>query len=145
VKKTEEIKQLVEFRQCTNTTFQVKYIFAFPHFTRLCRSTSYLMWHSKASSDCLLYRQHFCQKYQNSFICVKVIANQRWDVFETRCRMWANAQRDGRLAEYRWRHLFNAAKFVSRHYSTVPFSNTAKTRNPLKLPGVPQTNQTISI
>ena len=27
--------------------------------------------------------------------------------------MWANAQRDGRPAEYRWRHLFNAAKFRS--------------------------------
>ena len=26
-------------------------------------------------------------------------------------RMWANAQRDGRPAEYRWRPLFNAAKF----------------------------------
>jgi len=26
-------------------------------------------------------------------------------------RMWANAQRDGRRAEYRWRRLFNAAKF----------------------------------
>jgi len=25
--------------------------------------------------------------------------------------MWANAQRDGRPAEYRWRRLFNAAKF----------------------------------
>ena len=25
--------------------------------------------------------------------------------------MWANAQRDGCPAEYRWRHLFNAAKF----------------------------------
>jgi len=25
--------------------------------------------------------------------------------------MWANAQRDGRSAEYRWRPLFNAAKF----------------------------------
>ena len=34
--------------------------------------------------------------------------------------MWANAQRDGRPAEYRW------------------------TRNPLKLPGVPQTNESIS-
>ena len=28
--------------------------------------------------------------------------------------MWANAQRDGRPAEYRWRRLFNAAKFGSR-------------------------------
>ena len=26
-------------------------------------------------------------------------------------RMWANAQRDGSPAEYRWRPLFNAAKF----------------------------------
>ena len=26
-------------------------------------------------------------------------------------RMWANAQRDGRPADYRWRPLFNAAKF----------------------------------
>ena len=26
-------------------------------------------------------------------------------------RMWAKAQRDGRPAEYRWRPLFNAAKF----------------------------------
>ena len=25
--------------------------------------------------------------------------------------MWANAQRDGRPAEYRWRPLFNTAKF----------------------------------
>jgi len=29
----------------------------------------------------------------------------------TETRMWANAQRDGRPAEYRWRPLFNAAKF----------------------------------
>ena len=28
-----------------------------------------------------------------------------------RTRMWADAQRDGRPAEYRWRPLFNAAKF----------------------------------
>jgi len=28
-----------------------------------------------------------------------------------RHRMWANAQSDGRSAEYRWRPLFNAAKF----------------------------------
>jgi len=29
---------------------------------------------------------------------------------QTQTRMWANAQRDGRPAEYRWRPLFNAAK-----------------------------------
>jgi len=30
---------------------------------------------------------------------------------DERTRMWANAQRDGRPAEYRWRPLFNATKF----------------------------------
>jgi len=29
---------------------------------------------------------------------------------EIKTRMWADAQRDGRLAEYRWRPLLNAAK-----------------------------------
>jgi len=29
----------------------------------------------------------------------------------TETRMWANAKRDGRPAEPRWRPLFNAAKF----------------------------------
>ena len=37
------------------------------------------------------------------------ILTQRWG--ENQTRMWANAQRDGRPAEYRWRPLFNAAKF----------------------------------
>ena len=40
--------------------------------------------------------------------------------------MWANAQRDGRPAEYRWRPLFNAAVWL-----------TPTTR-------VPQTNEMIS-
>jgi len=31
-------------------------------------------------------------------------------------RMWANAQRDGRPAEYRWCPLLNAAKFADTHY-----------------------------
>ena len=30
---------------------------------------------------------------------------------KTKLEMWANAQRDGRPAEHRWRPLFNAAKF----------------------------------
>ena len=50
--------------------------------------------------------------------------------------MWANAQRDGRPAEYRWRPLFNVAVWLC--------SNDAKKRNPLKFVGVPQTNETIS-
>jgi len=39
--------------------------------------------------------------------------------------MWANAQHDGHVAEYRWRPLFNAAKFGWRpllecHAVTLP-------------------------
>jgi len=50
--------------------------------------------------------------------------------------MWANAQRDGRPAECRWRPLLNTAVMLC--------SNAAKKRNPLKFVGVPQTNETIS-
>jgi len=57
--------------------------------------------------------------------------------------MWANAQRDGRPAEYRWRPLFNAAVLLTPT-TRVRCSNAAKTRNPFKLPAVPQTNETIS-
>ena len=69
-------------------------------------------------------------------------------------RMWADAQRDGRPAEYRWRPLFNTAKFGRRtlleyhskfqRLSRLGSSNAAKTRKPLKFAGVPQTNETIS-
>jgi len=31
----------------------------------------------------------FAKKCQNPFTCVKVIASQRWDVFETVCMTWA--------------------------------------------------------
>ena len=58
-------------------------------------------------------------------------------------RMWANAQRDGRPAEYRWRPLFNAAVWLTPT-AGVPCSNAAKTRNPLKFSGVPQTTGSIS-
>jgi len=59
--------------------------------------------------------------------------------------MWANAQRDGRPAEYRWRPVFNAAIKVWLTPTTrVPCSNAAKTRNSLKFAGVPQTTGPIS-
>jgi len=57
--------------------------------------------------------------------------------------MWANAQRDGRPAEYRWRPLFNAAKWVMPS-TRVPCSNAAKTGNPLKFARVPQTTGPIA-
>jgi len=57
--------------------------------------------------------------------------------------MWANAQPDGRPAEYRWRPLLNAAVWLTPT-TRVPCGNAAKMRNALKLAGVPQTNETIS-
>ena len=57
--------------------------------------------------------------------------------------IWANAQRDGRPAEYTWRPLFNAPLWLTPT-TRVPCTNAAKTRKTLKLPGVLQTNETIS-
>jgi len=72
--------------------------------------------------------------------------DETWKLeLEPRLEMWANAQRDGRPAEHRWRPLFNAAKFGWRRPTTrVPCSNAAKTRNQLKFAGVPQTKETIT-
>ena len=65
------------------------------------------------------------------------------DGIQVQQEMWANAQRDGRPAEYRWRPLFNAAVWLTPT-SRVPYSNAAKTRSPLKFAGVPQIRQQIS-
>ena len=74
------------------------------------------------------------KNYQNWFMYVEVIGRRRFDVLEGHSvylcqshfnwklstehtdkhngtRMWANAQRDGRPAQYRWCPLFNAVKF----------------------------------
>ena len=60
--------------------------------------------------------------------------------------MWANAQSDGRPAEYRWHPLFNAAKFGGRPLldCCAVVAKTAKMQKPLKLAGVPQTPEPIS-
>jgi len=74
-----------------------------------------------------------------------VLHAARYDVYSPerkiirKLEMWANAQRDGRPAEYRWRPLFNAAKL-----GRLQCSNAGKTRNPLKFAGVPQTTGSIS-
>jgi len=41
---------------------------------------------------------------------ISSLSTRMW-VKHVETRMWADAQRDGRPAEYRWRPLFNAAKF----------------------------------
>ena len=67
-------------------------------------------------------------------------------------RIWADAQRNGRPAEYRWRRLRNFHNSVPcprrkvwlMATAEVPCSNAAKMRNPLKFAGVPQTTGPIS-
>jgi len=88
--------------------------------------------------DCsILYPLHTQEKSRKC----GVICQTRF--FYDSLEMWANAQRDGRLAEHRWRPLFDAA--VSLTPTTrVPCSNAARTRNPLKFAGVPQTRQQIA-
>ena len=73
---------------------------------------------------------------------VYVFDKSAWHYIRHELEMWANDQRDGRSAEYRWRPLFKAAKLTPN--TGVPCSNAAKTRKPLKLAEVPQTNETIS-
>jgi len=58
--------------------------------------------------------------------------------------MWANAQCDGRPAEYRWRPLFNAANFGSRPLLECGAVTLPRRETPLKFAGVPQTRQQIS-
>ena len=48
------------------------------------------------------------------------------ELSQAKLEMWANAQRDGRPAEYRWRPLFNAAVWLTPT-TRVPCSNAAKT------------------
>jgi len=59
--------------------------------------------------------------------------------------MWANAQRDDRPAEYRWRPpSVQRRKVWLTPTTTVPCSNAAKTRNPFQFAGLPQTTGPIS-
>jgi len=53
--------------------------------------------------------------------------------------MWANAQRDGRPVEYRWRPLYQRRKVWLTPNTRMSCGNAVKTRNQLKFAGVPQT------
>jgi len=59
--------------------------------------------------------------------------------------MWANAQRDGRLPNIGGALCSTPQSLADAHYTRVPCSNAAKTRNPLKLAGVPQATGPISV
>ena len=54
-------------------------------------------------------------------------------------RMWANAKRDGRPAEYRWRPLFSAAKFGWRPLLECRAVTLPRREIRWNLQGVPQT------
>jgi len=59
--------------------------------------------------------------------------------------MWADAKRDGRPAEYRWRPLLNVVdQFWLTSVKRRRCSNEAKMQNPLKFAGLTQTRQWIS-
>jgi len=58
--------------------------------------------------------------------------------------MWANAQRDDRPAKYRWRPLFNTAKFGWCLLLECSAVTLPRRENPLKFAGVPQTTRPIS-
>jgi len=59
---------------------------------------------------------HILSAVGNAASCVQTKQSpfsftQPTDSNTAQLEMWANAQRDGRPAEYRWHPLFNAAKF----------------------------------
>ena len=62
-------------------------------------------------------------------------ASQPGYITTTTTRMWANAQRDGRPAKYRWR---SPRQVWLTPTTRVACSNAAKTRKPLKFAGVPK-------
>jgi len=54
-----------------------------------------------------------------------LMSNQQCHSNKGKTRMWANAQRDGRPAEYRWHLLFNGAVWLTPT-TKVQCSNAAK-------------------
>jgi len=54
--------------------------------------------------------------YETIFCAIYASAHVRR---RKKLKMWANAQRDGRLAEHRWRSLFNAQSLADAYYSSA--------------------------
>ena len=77
---TEEVK--VEFWRCTDTALEWKNaIFVFPHLPD--SAESHVIWGGTVKRLLIAYfiGNISAKKYKNVFTCVKVIANQRWDIF----------------------------------------------------------------
>jgi len=85
VKKTEEInKWLVEFWQCIDLSEKM-WLSCFPVFPGITEAPD--IWGGTAKHIMIAYfiGNISAKRYQNAFMYVKVIANQRWDLFETQC------------------------------------------------------------
>ena len=74
-------------------------------------------------------------------VCTLVVVGVAQQI---KLEMWANAQRDGRPAEHRWRPLFNAAKFGWRPLLECGAVTLPRRETRWNLLGVPQTRQRIS-
>ena len=57
-----------------------------------------------------LYVVNFLNR-QYLYRSIRLISIKLFEENIIQLEVWANVQRDGRPAEYRWRPLFNAAKF----------------------------------
>jgi len=60
-------------------------------------------------TTCLLYSMYVSLNQQLILLIYPLM--ERCCCSQTETRMWANDQRDGRPAEYRWRPVLNTAKF----------------------------------
>jgi len=94
-------------QQCMNVTWTVSMSWSCASLTSgtVC-SRTLLTWPSTTGES---NWDHACMQMDKilNIYCECVWLTKVMDKLE----MWANAQRDGRPAEYRWRPLFNAAKF----------------------------------
>jgi len=68
-------------------------------------------WHFSALSAACMQFEFDKTSLASSFILFPFICSFSYGHFYLKLEMWANAQRDGRPAKYRWRSLFNTAKF----------------------------------
>ena len=82
---------------------------AYPHVFHISRSRNKLL-HSEGNID-LLMNDDLLLLHLHQYTKDAGIKNNVTFCFISSTRIWANAQRDGRPVEYRWRRLFNAAKF----------------------------------
>ena len=58
-------------------------------------------------------------KYCHEYFTLALLPLPKTRKKQNKLEMWANTQRNGRPAEYRWRPLFNAATYADAQYSSA--------------------------